>query len=208
MDTILGLKRMTVDGEYTLDLIDILRSAYIIAAAAILLVASIGPLQRRFLPYGPRVEASSRSTKQKAEDKASPEGAVANFLTYLSTWQVPHSWFAHFYIVSQLSSLFWAMQIIVHGRFFLFIASHQNRVSAADCMGLSQTGVSWLFMALQGSRRLYECMTLSKPSQSRMWFVHWALGIVFYLLMGVSVWIEGSRKFAKLEYSPFKKLIV
>ena len=27
-----------------------------------------------------------------------------------------------------------------------------------------------------------------------MWFVHWLLGIAFYLAVGVSVWIEGAGK--------------
>ena len=33
-----------------------------------------------------------------------------------------------------------------------------------------------------------------KPSTSKMWFVHWLLGIAFYLAVGVSVWIEGAGK--------------
>ena len=32
----------------------------------------------------------------------------------------------------------------------------------------------------------------AKPSTSKMWFVHWLLGIAFYLAVGVSVWIEGA----------------
>jgi len=32
---------------------------------------------------------------------------------------------------------------------------------------------------------------LARSSQARMWFVHWVLGIAFYLAMGVAIWIEG-----------------
>lgn len=206
MDTVLGLRLKHFIVEMDLDLIDFLRSAYILATAAVILTASIKPLQRRFLPYGSRAEKISKQpTKNESAETKAPEGAVANFLNYVSTFQVPHSWFAHFYIVSQLSSVFWGMQILAHGQFFLFVAEHQRKVSAEYSMSLQQTFVAFMFMALQGSRRLYECMSLSKPSQSRMWFVHWALGIVFYLLMGVSVWIEGSRKLAKTKSISFKK---
>lgn len=45
---------------------------------------------------------------------------------------------------------------------------------------------------MQGSRRLWECIAFSKPSSSRMWFVHWILGLGYYLAAGVAIWIEGS----------------
>ena len=47
-------------------------------------------------------------------------------------------------------------------------------------------------MGFQGVRRLLESSTLAKPSASKMWVLHWLLGIVFYLAVGISVWIEGA----------------
>jgi hypothetical protein len=50
-------------------------------------------------------------------------------------------------------------------------------------------------MTVQGARRLYECITLTKPSQSKMWSVHWIIGLAYYLAMTMAVWIEGMRMF-------------
>lgn len=35
-------------------------------------------------------------------------------------------------------------------------------------------------------------MLAKKPSASKMWFVHWLLGIAFYVTVGIAVWIEGA----------------
>lgn len=196
MDVLSSMKHAI--GDVDVDIVNVLRSSYIFAASAIILIALIKPLQKRFLPYGSRAQTASKAaTNSGAADKKASEGVVSTMLTYLSSFQVPHSWFSHFYIISLLSSIFWAVQILVQGRFFLYVVAHQKEVPAASSMTVNQTLVSWLFMTIQGSRRLYECITLGKPSQSRMWFVHWILGLAFYLLMGISVWIEGSRKSAK-----------
>lgn len=47
-------------------------------------------------------------------------------------------------------------------------------------------------MLIQGARRLYECKAFAKPSASRMWFVHWLVGLAFYLAVSVALWIEGA----------------
>lgn len=59
-------------------------------------------------------------------------------------------------------------------------------------MSVSQVMVCWALMMVQGVRRLRECLVFSKPSSSRMWFVHWLLGIAFYLATGIAIWIEGT----------------
>jgi 3-oxo-5-alpha-steroid 4-dehydrogenase 3 len=58
-------------------------------------------------------------------------------------------------------------------------------------MAFEQVALTWLLMLVQGSRRLYECLVLSTPSQSKMWIGHWALGILFYVATSVAIWIEG-----------------
>lgn len=65
-------------------------------------------------------------------------------------------------------------------------------------MSLEQVFVAWLFMALQGSRRLYESLCVSKPGSSPMWVVHWALGLGYYTAMSVAVWIDGSSMFTNM----------
>ena len=58
-------------------------------------------------------------------------------------------------------------------------------------MTVNQVVLAWIFMAVQGLRRLYESITLTKPSEARMWVGLWALGIAFYIVMGISIFIEG-----------------
>lgn len=45
---------------------------------------------------------------------------------------------------------------------------------------------------IQGSRRLYECVYISKPGTSKMWIGHYLLGIGYYVVMSVAVWVEGT----------------
>lgn len=59
-------------------------------------------------------------------------------------------------------------------------------------MSINQVTLVWLLMTVQGIRRLLESLTLGKSSSSKMWFVHWALGISFYFAMSFAVWIEGA----------------
>lgn len=105
---------------------------------------------------------------------------------------MPHSYFAQFYIVSVVSSLFWGFQLFCRGNVFQAIASRVSEEHQLHSMALSQVMVSWVLLALQGSRRLWESHVFQKPSSSQMWIVHWLLGIGFYLAAGVAIWIEGS----------------
>lgn len=61
-------------------------------------------------------------------------------------------------------------------------------------MTLDQVSVVWFMMLAQGTRRLYECLEISKPSSSRMWVGHWLVGVWFYLSVTVAIWIEGIRE--------------
>lgn len=105
---------------------------------------------------------------------------------------MPHSYFTQFYIASVLSSVFWGIQLFSRGDIFQAIASRVSEEHRLDSMSLSQVMICWLLLAMQGSRRLWECVIFSKPSTSKMWFVHWLLGLGFYLAAAVAIWIEGS----------------
>lgn len=61
-------------------------------------------------------------------------------------------------------------------------------------MPMDRIITTWVLMSAQGIRRLAESLIFAKPSASRMWFVHWVLGIAFYAAIGVAVWIEGAGK--------------
>lgn len=75
---------------------------------------------------------------------------------------------------------------------FQVIASRIHPEHLESSMSVNQVMVSWMLLIVQGSRRLYECLAFSKPSSSKMWFVHWLLGIAFYLAAAVAIWVEGT----------------
>lgn len=142
-------------------------------------------LRSRFLIYGPRATSTGSGPRPTARN-------TSGLLDYLATWQVPHSYFTQFYIVSVLSSVFWGFQLFFRGGVFKAIASRVSEEHRLQSMSWTQVMICWLLLAMQGSRRLWECFHFAKPSTSKMWFVHWLLGLSFYLAAGVAIWIEGS----------------
>ncbi|KAJ5784235.1 uncharacterized protein N7503_009447 [Penicillium pulvis] len=169
-----------------MDAIDALRVFFLLAAATTITVSIPSSLRSRFLVYGPRAVANS-TPESEPKDPTS-----LGLLDYLATWQVPHSYFTQFYIVSVLSSAFWAIQLVFRGRVFQLIATRISEEHAQQSMTLTQVLICWILLAIQGSRRLWESHKFAKPSSSQMWVVHWVLGLGFYLAAGVAIWIEGS----------------
>jgi 3-oxo-5-alpha-steroid 4-dehydrogenase 3 len=143
----------------------------------------IPSFRERIMNYG------SRSTSSRTSP---PERASSNLFEYIASFEVPHTWFTHYYFVSTASSLFWAQQILTHGQVFQFLAAHSPATTSGS-MTANQVLLAWALMSIQGSRRLYESITLTKPSKSKMWVGLWAIGIAYYIAMGISVWIEGIR---------------
>ncbi|KAG9949273.1 hypothetical protein KCU85_g4372, partial [Aureobasidium melanogenum] len=169
-----------------LDLVIFLRASFLLAAVAALLAHCVPSLRSRFLAYG------SRQNGQQ------PKKLTANPLDALATFQVPHSWFASFYVVSTLCSFIWLSQILLDQSLWRKLAFWTNMTKS---MTLDQIIVTWLLMLLQGLRRLYECLELTKPSNARMWIGHWALGVWFYASMSVAVWIEGAPTLLKESFN-------
>lgn len=161
---------------------------------------------------GPKSQSKGNAaTTAPREHK--PNGFLDNVVgTLTSMGQTPHAWFNHFYVVCVVGSGFWAWQFWADGQVIRGLAQWQVEaqadVQAAENqsratvsfgrqqqpagMGLEQVVLTWALMALQGSRRLYECHFVMRPSKSTMWFPLWLLGLLFYLCVGVSVWVEGS----------------
>ena len=177
-----------------------LKTFYLGAATAILLVYNIPPLRDRFLAYGARRaanqaehRAASKDMKSNGKSPSLPFTYVASPLIapfdFLATLQVPHSWFTSFYLVSVASSMVWGHQLLTLGPLYSKVANWTHCQPAS--MSLTRVALSWSLMALQGTRRLLECLLLTKPSQSRMWVFHWLAGILFYVATGISVWVEG-----------------
>lgn len=165
---------------------------FILSTSLVLLLCVLPDAARRtLLDYGAR--SPKTATKDvKADVKPAPATGLEGFVVGLTSYgQVPHSWFLHFYVLSVAWSAFWAWQFLSKGSAMGALARWQT-TSADGSVDPGRVFVSWCLMALQGSRRLYESLYVSKPGSSPMWFVHWALGLVYYTAMGMSIWIEGS----------------
>lgn len=116
-------------------------------------------------------------------------------LDYIAAFRVPHSYFTQFYVISILSSIFWALQLLSHGGAFQAIATRIRPEHLQQPVSINQVMLCIVLMLIQGVRRLHECLNFSKPSSSKMWFVHWLAGLGFYAAVAVAVWIEGTGWF-------------
>ncbi|KAK8056545.1 hypothetical protein PG993_001772 [Apiospora rasikravindrae] len=177
---------------------------FVLAAAGVLAVAATPKSARRLmLEYGPRQQEKPPAAGEDATSKAATTTASLNshsssssHFTKLVAWftsvgKVPHSWFKHFYILSVCSSLFWAAQYMSDGTIIRFMARAQAK-SLKGSMTTNQALLTWLLMLMQGCRRLFECLAILRPSTSKMWIVHWVLGMAYYACINVSVWVEAS----------------
>lgn len=165
-------------------------------------------LADRFIAYGARSNQPSSSTDGKSNPKdaraAEPsKTACRDLLDRISSWNVPHSYFLHFYIVSVASSLLWLSQLATKGPLFRAVTTNMHERHLKSSMTLNQLALCWVLLTTQGLRRLYECITLTRPSASKMWIGHWLFGISFYCAIGIAVWIEGTgrRRFLFPGYS-------
>jgi 3-oxo-5-alpha-steroid 4-dehydrogenase 3 len=154
--------------------------------------------RRQIMNYGSRSINAVQRTEETAKHTKS---RLASFLDYISSFRVSHAWFTHFYVVSVVSSIFWAAQILTHGKAFNFFVFH-HQTSRTAGMTVNQVFLAWSFMTMQGARRLYESITLTKPSQSTMWVGLWLVGIAYYIFISISIWIEGICEFLLLDPLP------
>ncbi|KAF2091794.1 3-oxo-5-alpha-steroid 4-dehydrogenase [Saccharata proteae CBS 121410] len=172
--------------EVDIEPAQLLQAFFLTAALIVLTVYIIEPFRARFLAYGSRALPVQQADPPKPETRA---GAV-RLLDHLATYQVPHSWFTHFYVLSVACSLLWAQQYASNGPLFRAIADRTHDIDGPS-QSLERVYAAWVLMLVQGLRRLYESIALSRPSTSRMWVTHWILGLLFYATMSVSVWVEG-----------------
>lgn len=171
--------------------------AFFVSASAFVAGLFVLPeaARRTLMDYGAR-----RPKDGASEETAARESALTRFLAVLTSYgQVPHSWFLHYYIVSVSWSAFWAWQYLTHGSVMAAMAQRQDRAGESS-LDLGSVFVAWALLALQGGRRLYETLYVSKPSNSTMWFAHWVLGLLYYTSNGISVWIEGSGEYRRARH--------
>ncbi|KAK5102558.1 hypothetical protein LTR70_000416 [Exophiala xenobiotica] len=173
-----------------------IRAFYIFASYAILIVRFIPDLRSRFLNYGARADSAAR---YDIKDSVLPRWFRIQFdpvLDWLADITVPHSWFRHFYICSSLCSAYW---LFAH----LNLAHYFPSAFELSLTNPWEYRTMWarLLLQLQGLRRLYECVHVAKPSRSRMWVGHYVIGIAFYVVTDVAIWIEPALE-AKMSSPP------
>jgi 3-oxo-5-alpha-steroid 4-dehydrogenase 3 len=159
-------------------------------------------LHSRFLAYGARTSSTTSSAGSETQPVVvKSQNPIENALDYLATLQVPHSWFASFYLTSVSCSLLCAVDYAFSGPIFTNIAAQIT--ASRPSMTFHQVFITWIVVLAQGSRRLYECHALSRPSKSTMWVGHWILGMGFYAGLNVAIWIEGTKALRTHEFTLF-----
>ncbi|RAH83539.1 3-oxo-5-alpha-steroid 4-dehydrogenase [Aspergillus japonicus CBS 114.51] len=199
MDVLAGLVDAALASTH-MDAIDALRIFFILASCTILSVSVLpDSLHSRFVVYGARATStdskppSAPASTTSASSSSSPSSSPATrILDYLASLRVPHSYFTQFYVASVAASVFWGVQLLCRGAAFQAFATRVSPDHLQRSMTINQILLCWVCMLLQGVRRLYECFVFSRPSASRMWFIHWLVGLAFYLGMSVAVWAEGA----------------
>lgn len=180
-------------------IIGLIRSFYIVTVAGILIARLTPALHDRFLAYGAR-----QDHKKVDEDKdvlnqrklnSNSSSSITEILDYATKFTVPHSWFTHFYVVSTCSALFWTTVLstdLIWDSGTVW-SEYEDNVSHTPNYWHYKARGCVLLMLLHSVRRLYECVHLSKPSRSRMWIGHYLVGIAFYLVTNIAIWVDTGR---------------
>jgi 3-oxo-5-alpha-steroid 4-dehydrogenase 3 / polyprenol reductase len=178
----------------------LIRSFYLLSASAILFVRFVPPLRDRFLNYGAR--------QAPQEGRSGPDthrSSTIRLLDSLAGLKVSHSRFSDFYSLSLVCLAFWTSRI--------YLRWTVSKVSLASVLEMKQDckpirlALSFLLLAIQSLRRLYECLRLSKPSKSSstMWVGHYLIGLAFYFFVNIAIFVD---QFHSKDDSPeFKPLI-
>lgn len=91
------------------------------------------------------------------------------------------------------------MQVLLQGstlQHILALAKEsENPISAM------QVCIAWLALLLLSFRRLMECYSMPS-SASRMFAGHWVMGLLFYAVTSIAVWIEGDRDLLAHQVNP------
>lgn len=173
------------------------QALFILTSCSVLAIAAAPAAERKLLlNYGARRSHDARSTDDRTRAaQVDPGDSLVQAVGKLtSVGQVPHAWFFTYYVFYILCAESWAAQYFLSSPNLLdYLASRQVLLAPdAPSMTESQVVIVWVMMFLQAGRRLYECFVVMKPSKSTMWFVHWVLGLGYYLGVSVAVWVEGS----------------
>lgn len=104
---------------------------------------------------------------------------------------VPHAYFIHFYTLSIGALLLWFGQIAAQQPILHFVLQYTHEPEQP--VAAVQVIIAWLAILVLSIRRYLE-ENEKEPSESRMFFGHWIMGLLFYSVTSVAVWIEGDRQ--------------
>ncbi|KAL7267186.1 hypothetical protein RUND412_010239, partial [Rhizina undulata] len=204
----------------TLLLPSLLRAFYILSSATILLIHALPASRSRFIAYGKVTHdvpppASNYKKRDQKESAAQSKTLIPKLLDFLEGFKVPHAFFTHFYVLSVLSSLFWAWQIVTRGAAYRVLTASSAPEGVAERgwglggggrsdegMGIQQVALVWLCLLFQASRRSFECVYVQKHGASTMWILHYVLGLLFYSSMNIAIWIEGTGAINNFTFTP------
>ncbi|KAK1751674.1 hypothetical protein QBC47DRAFT_390718 [Echria macrotheca] len=196
---------LTLETLTTIPPAQLSQAYFILAASAVFLIASATPTEARKLlaDYGARKDGT-QAPKDGSEENRRRQSRFISLVATVTSWgQVPHSWFVAFYGLSLACSAFWLGQFLGRGSVLGYLASQQVRTGGSGSSStLLQVAVVWVMMVLQAGRRIYEHAAVIRPSKSTIWFVHWLLGLSFYLFVSVATWVEGSRAILDADDAP------
>ena len=154
------------------------RAFYLLSAFAILTVRLLPALGDRFLAYG------ARTRPRRDGNRRNNQTVGIDFLDYLTTFNVPHSWFIHFYVLSLACSL---ASLCAH-----YYSYYDQRGIPAQYWAVAALSAHLMF--LQSLRRFLECIFVTQAGSARMWVGHYAIGIAFYAFTNVAIWVEYVRQ--------------
>lgn len=138
-------------------------------------------------------ENESKGSNQKSNgQKPAIRELYERLLNFTSKLTVPHSWFTYFYVFSSATSAVMGHQLYTRGPLFQWIARHTN-YAGKPSMTFNQIILVWALFQFQGLRRTYESFKFAKPSKARMSIAYFGLAIMYYMVMNISMWIEGLR---------------
>src|SRR5579859_1768824 len=158
-----------------------LRAYFLSTSASVLIIRTIPPLRTAFIPYGKTYNGSPQS---------------AGILQWLSNITVPKSWFWHFYVLSTALSTFWGTQFV--------LCSNGSQLCVSEWLGFvnGKALICWCLMFIHGCRRLYETLFVQKASSASMWIGHYLVGCTFYIMMSITVFVEGLNRPTGISQAP------
>lgn len=151
------------------------RTFYLLSAFAILTVRLLPALGDRFLAYGARARPNRNGNHRNNQ------AVGITFLDYLTTFDVPHSWFIHFYFLSLTCSL-------------ASLCAYYDLQGGSSTLYLAIAALSAHLMFLQSLRRFLECIFVTQAGSARMWVGHYAIGLAFYAFTNIAIWVEQVRQ--------------